>query len=262
MGGANGPVHSCRLHIAAVASVPAFTCPPAALGQAHPAGNQTQRVRLLALVVILVRRNVGVTASAARCTYVCLLLLLPRLQAPEEEELTPHLTPLGSPAEYRKAVGGGAPVLVKFWAPYCGKCKQIAPYVDELAAKHTSVVRNARVLMCRAAGATGRGMVAGPAHEKRGSSAAAGGEQLGALGACAAACVQGCSEPQSSLGGTGGRFVVAQPGQRQAQMCAGARACIPSRRAFSRWTRRALSSWRRWPPSWASRRCPPSSSSR
>ncbi|XP_015698531.2 thioredoxin M5, chloroplastic [Oryza brachyantha] len=42
-------------------------------------------------------------------------------------------------------LGSEAPVLVEFWAPWCGPCRMIAPVIDELAKEYVGKIRCCKV---------------------------------------------------------------------------------------------------------------------
>jgi thioredoxin 1 len=46
---------------------------------------------------------------------------------------------------YREVTQDGKPVIVDFWAEWCGPCKMIAPLLDEIAREKADAVKVAKV---------------------------------------------------------------------------------------------------------------------
>jgi len=44
-----------------------------------------------------------------------------------------------------EVISSGEPVLVDFWAPWCGPCRQIAPLIDQLANENAGAVKIGKV---------------------------------------------------------------------------------------------------------------------
>jgi thiol-disulfide isomerase/thioredoxin len=55
------------------------------------------------------------------------------------EEIAARVPSLTSEAAFTAAIAGPGPVVIDWYAPWCGKCRQIAPHVEALLEKHANV---------------------------------------------------------------------------------------------------------------------------
>ena len=56
-----------------------------------------------------------------------------------EDDFNANLPALKSEADLTAAIAGPGPVVIDWYASWCGKCRQIAPHVDALVAAHKNV---------------------------------------------------------------------------------------------------------------------------
>jgi thioredoxin 1 len=59
--------------------------------------------------------------------------------------MSEHVTTLTNSTFDEEIAGATEPVLVDFWAEWCGPCKTVAPLLDEIAGEHAGKIRIAKL---------------------------------------------------------------------------------------------------------------------
>jgi thioredoxin 1 len=69
----------------------------------------------------------------------------PQYHTLREESMSEHIHHITDTTFKNEVLESGVPVLVDYWAEWCGPCKMIAPILDEIAKEYTGKLKVAKI---------------------------------------------------------------------------------------------------------------------
>jgi len=84
----------------------------------------------------------GADAAQVSCDFLTVLL---KASVEREGWIVERITQVGDDNFEAEVLRSGLPVLIDFWAPWCGPCKSIAPIIEELAREYEGRLKVAKL---------------------------------------------------------------------------------------------------------------------